>query len=97
MEPPGRYLGRILVAMSFHANKSFSTGEGGCVVCDDPAMAERVTKGINFGFFDSASMFRLWRGVGKYIVTPAAPVLARVPEPSATRNTAITKETVLSG
>jgi dTDP-4-amino-4,6-dideoxygalactose transaminase len=39
------------VAMSFHATKSFSTAEGGCVAVRDPALATRVTQGLNFGFY----------------------------------------------
>jgi dTDP-4-amino-4,6-dideoxygalactose transaminase len=52
------FLGRIPVAMSFHATKSFAVGEGGCVVATDEAVAERVLRALNFGFSgtrDSAS------------------------------------------
>jgi len=48
---PHKYMGRIPVAMSFHATKSFSCGEGGCVVVDDEELANRVTQCLNFGFF----------------------------------------------
>jgi dTDP-4-amino-4,6-dideoxygalactose transaminase len=43
-------LGRLPVALSFHATKSFSTGEGGCVATTDIALAERVLQCLNFGF-----------------------------------------------
>jgi dTDP-4-amino-4,6-dideoxygalactose transaminase len=50
-DDPQRYIGEIPVAMSFHATKSFSTAEGGCVAVRDPALATRVTQGLNFGFY----------------------------------------------
>lgn len=43
-------LGRIPVALSFHATKSFATGEGGCVALNDVKIGERVTQALNFGF-----------------------------------------------
>jgi len=46
-----RYVGAIPLALSFHATKVFSTGEGGCVICADGQVAERVTAALNFGFF----------------------------------------------
>jgi dTDP-4-amino-4,6-dideoxygalactose transaminase len=47
---PEDSLGGIPVAMSFHATKSFSTGEGGGVVCRDVELAQRVAQALNFGF-----------------------------------------------
>jgi dTDP-4-amino-4,6-dideoxygalactose transaminase len=48
---PGRYLGEIPVVLSFHATKSFSTAEGGCVVTANPRISPLVTQALNFGFF----------------------------------------------
>jgi dTDP-4-amino-4,6-dideoxygalactose transaminase len=50
---PQRVLGDIPVAMSFHATKTFSTGEGGCVATTDGPLAARVTEALNFGFYES--------------------------------------------
>jgi dTDP-4-amino-4,6-dideoxygalactose transaminase len=50
---PSRFIGEIPVAISFHATKSFSTGEGGCVVTTDPDRARRVGEALNFGFAGS--------------------------------------------
>jgi dTDP-4-amino-4,6-dideoxygalactose transaminase len=52
-DPPGSFLGEIPVAMSFHATKSFSTAEGGCVASTDLPLAQTVTQALNFGFHDS--------------------------------------------
>jgi dTDP-4-amino-4,6-dideoxygalactose transaminase len=48
---PNRYIGDIPAVMSFHATKSFATGEGGCVVTTDPQLSTLVTRTLNFGFF----------------------------------------------
>jgi dTDP-4-amino-4,6-dideoxygalactose transaminase len=50
LRAPGEFLGEIPVAMSFHATKSFATGEGGCVVSSDAALIARVTQALNYGF-----------------------------------------------
>ena len=50
IEASERCLGRIPVALSFHATKSFATGEGGCVALNDVTKGERVTQALNFGF-----------------------------------------------
>jgi dTDP-4-amino-4,6-dideoxygalactose transaminase len=50
---PDAFLGEIPVAMSFHATKSFSTAEGGCVVCSDLRLSHATMKALNFGFHDS--------------------------------------------
>ncbi|MGH9441848.1 MAG: DegT/DnrJ/EryC1/StrS family aminotransferase [Thermoanaerobaculia bacterium] len=50
---PGRFLGQIPVAMSFHATKSYSTGEGGGVVSTSSDQAQRITQALNFGFHGS--------------------------------------------
>jgi dTDP-4-amino-4,6-dideoxygalactose transaminase/SAM-dependent methyltransferase len=47
------YLGRIPVALSFHATKCFATGEGGAVVCNDIELALRAAQALNFGFSGS--------------------------------------------
>jgi dTDP-4-amino-4,6-dideoxygalactose transaminase len=52
-DAPDRFLGTIPVALSFHATKSFATGEGGAVATSNIALAERVTRALNFGFFGS--------------------------------------------
>ena len=48
---PGRLVGDIPVALSFHATKAFATGEGGGVVTTDARLATRVTESLNFGFY----------------------------------------------
>jgi dTDP-4-amino-4,6-dideoxygalactose transaminase len=48
---PSALLGEIPVAMSFHATKSFGTGEGGCVVTSNQDLAKDVVRAVNFGFF----------------------------------------------
>ena len=48
---PGVTLGPIPVALSFHASKSFSTGEGGAVLCSDDDRADAIARALNFGFF----------------------------------------------
>lgn len=45
-----RYLGDIPVMMSFHATKSFATGEGGGVLSTDVEFATRTAQALNFGF-----------------------------------------------
>jgi dTDP-4-amino-4,6-dideoxygalactose transaminase len=47
------HLGDIPIALSFHATKSFATGEGGAVVCSDVELIERVASSLNFGFCGS--------------------------------------------
>jgi dTDP-4-amino-4,6-dideoxygalactose transaminase len=47
---PERYVGTIPVMMSFHATKSFATGEGGCVVSTDIDLATSAAQALNFGF-----------------------------------------------
>jgi perosamine synthetase len=39
----------LVSTFSFHANKTISTGEGGCVATDDPAIAERARLIANHG------------------------------------------------
>jgi len=41
----------VPVTLSFHATKTFSTGEGGAVIWADPDGQDRVTQVSNFGFF----------------------------------------------
>lgn len=48
-----RFLGKLPTALSFHATKSFATGEGGCVVTTDIQLSRRVSQALNFGFSGS--------------------------------------------
>jgi len=57
-ENPARFVGDIPIALSFHATKSFSAAEGGCVVTTDAALARRVREALNFGFFDARNCVR---------------------------------------
>jgi dTDP-4-amino-4,6-dideoxygalactose transaminase len=50
---PAQFLGEIPVALSFHATKSFATGEGGCVITTDSELSVSVNRALNFGFFES--------------------------------------------
>lgn len=50
-EPGATWIGDVPACVSFHATKSFATGEGGCVVTTDASFGERVTQALNFGFF----------------------------------------------
>lgn len=50
---PSSYVGEIPVTLSLHATKTFSSGEGGCVLCASDELAERVMQALNFGFRDS--------------------------------------------
>ncbi|MEM0921457.1 MAG: DegT/DnrJ/EryC1/StrS family aminotransferase [Pseudomonadota bacterium] len=43
----------IPVCLSFHATKTFSTGEGGAVIWDLQAGRERISQATNFGFLNS--------------------------------------------
>lgn len=52
-EHPERCLGAVPVMLSFHATKSFATGEGGCIACSDVALIKRVGQALNYGFSDS--------------------------------------------
>ena len=45
--------GSVAVAVSLHATKTFSTAEGGFVLCGNAEAARRVTRALNFGFFES--------------------------------------------
>lgn len=42
--------GLLLEALSFHATKSYSTGEGGAVISQDPALVLAAAQSITFGF-----------------------------------------------
>ena len=50
LEAPDSFLGEIPVVVSFHATKSFATGEGGCVVSTDTGLIALVTQALNYGF-----------------------------------------------
>jgi dTDP-4-amino-4,6-dideoxygalactose transaminase len=43
-------IGTIPVVLSLHATKTFSTGEGGLILCRDQSFLERVLGALNFGF-----------------------------------------------
>ena len=47
---PTIYLGRVPVAVSFHATKTFCTGEGGAVFCGDSETWRSTTQCLNFGY-----------------------------------------------
>lgn len=49
-DAPQRYAGNIPVALSFHATKTFCTGEGGAVVCSDYTTLRRANQSLNFGY-----------------------------------------------
>ncbi len=49
-ERPGTVSSTVPLTVSFHATKTFSTGEGGAVIWDDPAGQDRVVQAANFGF-----------------------------------------------
>lgn len=52
LEAPGAYLGELPVAVSFHATKSFGTGEGGAILTTDADLVPRAQRSLNFGFLD---------------------------------------------
>ena len=52
-QDPVRFLGKIPVALSFHATKSFATAEGGCVITVDSVLSASVNRALNFGFFEA--------------------------------------------
>lgn len=41
------------VVVSLHATKTFSTAEGGLVLCADQLLVRPIARALNFGFFDS--------------------------------------------
>jgi len=51
MHAPEEYLGDIPVTLSFHATKSFGTGEGGAVASTSVEFSQRVERCLNFGFY----------------------------------------------
>jgi dTDP-4-amino-4,6-dideoxygalactose transaminase len=48
---PEKFISDIPVALSFHATKSFATGEGGAVVTTDVDCAACAMQSLNFGFY----------------------------------------------
>jgi len=52
-EAPHDFFGPIPVALSFHATKSFATGEGGSTATTDIDLARRTIQTLNFGFWDT--------------------------------------------
>jgi len=53
LDRPETISAKLPMALSFHATKTFSTGEGGGIVWDDPAGQDRSVQIANFGFFRS--------------------------------------------
>lgn len=53
LEVPEAISDRVPIALSFHATKAFSTGEGGAVLWDQPEGQGRVVQAANFGFLGS--------------------------------------------
>jgi dTDP-4-amino-4,6-dideoxygalactose transaminase len=53
MRAPNALTGTVPVVLSFHATKSFATGEGGAVIWSDIAGLERCAQALNFGFLYS--------------------------------------------
>lgn len=49
---------RLPVMISLHATKTFSTAEGGLMLCSDPALIDRAIAAINFGFEDDRISMR---------------------------------------
>jgi dTDP-4-amino-4,6-dideoxygalactose transaminase len=50
---PEKFFGPLPVAFSFHATKSFATGEGGAVAVTDQILCDRIAQCLNFGFWGS--------------------------------------------
>jgi dTDP-4-amino-4,6-dideoxygalactose transaminase len=50
LRDPSTTIGQTPVALSFHATKVFTTGEGGSVITRDADLARRVLRATNFGF-----------------------------------------------
>ena len=52
-EAPQRHVGAIPIVLSFHATKSFGTGEGGGVVSTNVDVVPLVVQALNFGFYSA--------------------------------------------
>ncbi len=52
---PGAHAGDVPVVLSLHATKSFSTAEGGAVMCTDADFQRRLYGALNFGFSGARS------------------------------------------
>ena len=50
LAPDARASKTVPITLSFHATKTFSTGEGGAVIWDNPTGAEALIRAANFGF-----------------------------------------------
>lgn len=50
MNDPASHIGTVPVALSFHATKSFATGEGGAVVTSRESIWKAAIQAMNFGF-----------------------------------------------
>ena len=53
LRAPDEFLGEVPVVISFHATKSFATGEGGCIACTDVELVRRTSRALNFGFHET--------------------------------------------
>ncbi|SMY09312.1 DegT/DnrJ/EryC1/StrS family aminotransferase [Flavimaricola marinus] len=51
LDHPDQISQSVPLSLSFHATKTFSTGEGGAVIWDNPAGQDMVQQVSNFGFF----------------------------------------------
>jgi len=51
IEAPHKFNSGLPVALSFHATKSFSTGEGGAVFSSDTLLIQLAAQALNFGFY----------------------------------------------
>jgi dTDP-4-amino-4,6-dideoxygalactose transaminase len=48
---PAPCVGDVPIVLSFHATKSFGTGEGGCIISTDTSLIQRAAQALNFGFY----------------------------------------------
>src|SRR5262249_5312015 len=53
LREPSLYTVDVPLTISFHATKSFGTGEGGAIVTTNADLAARGTQALNFGFHGS--------------------------------------------
>jgi dTDP-4-amino-4,6-dideoxygalactose transaminase/glycosyltransferase involved in cell wall biosynthesis len=80
-----RYKGKSLVSfgdvstLSFHATKLFHTGEGGAIVTNDDAIAEKIAQYRNFGWSEEADAYTTVGVNGKNSELHAAMGLANFP------------------
>ncbi len=75
-EYKGRPVGSLglVSALSFHANKVVSTGEGGCVATDDSSLAERVRLLNNHGINARGSCWQVVPGYNRRMTNLTAAI-----------------------